>query len=170
VERQSIGSSLTTETSFRSGYSRFFKAESRIGRESVTFSRQASASELTDGSATEPAIRTEPAGSRYLDLDECDKLLDALATIRQKVEEKPVEKDETSVFTYDTRSGMRVAFAREGKKTLAAVNLGTRGDPRLVYLTPDGLTKLDRLIREAEDKLRAQGGKYRSVIHQATLR
>lgn len=136
---------------------RLFRAQSRIGRRDQSFARQAGSRESLNISGSAPETRTLAAGANYLDLDEGQRVLEIIATMQELLKSAPREKGETNTFGYRSRGGVLFALCGDGKNKIAVVDVGTRQDPRPIYLTSGGLQKTADLLRQAITVLQAHG-------------
>lgn len=103
-----------------------------------------------------PETRKKLGGMRYLDIDECEALVEALPLLQRQAQGAATQKGDAGSLCFSTKSRLKFTIVHAGERKVA-VNCGDNTMQRVVLIRTDDLPQVSQLLRKALGKLRQMG-------------
>jgi hypothetical protein len=104
-----------------------------------------------------PETRKKLGGIRYLDIDECEALVEALPLLQRQAEGSAVSKTDAGSLCFSTKSRLKFTIVQAGERKVAAVNCGDNTMQRVVLIRTDDLPRVSQMLQKALGRLREMG-------------
>jgi hypothetical protein len=104
-----------------------------------------------------PETRKKLGALRYLDVDECEALVEALPLLQRQAEGSAASRSDPSSLCFSTKSRLKFTIVQAGERKVAAVNCGDNAMQRVVLIGMEDLPRVSQMLQKALGRLREMG-------------